>query len=1071
MAVMQEAPIPEPPGALLLGNLSEFKSEDSVQDLIRLHDAYGDIYRLRFPGSKTIIVVGSQRLIHEVSDESRFCKTLNSELSEVRHVVGDGLFTAKNGEENWGIAHRILLPAFGPVGIRGMFGEMLDVATQLVMKWARHGSDTPIAVTDDFTRLALDTVALCSMDFRFNSFYRETLHPFVHNMGDVLNEAGNRYTRPGLAKIFYRAATKKFFKDIKEMREISDEIVRHRRADTSSGKKDLLAAMMNGVDPKTGKKISDAGITDNLITFLIAGHETTSGTLSFFMYHMLTNAACYQKAQQEVDEIMGRDPITIEKIFSLKYIPAALRETLRLTSPIPSIAMEALEGTLLDGRYRIAKGEVVVPFFARSHLDPRVYGEDADKFKPERMLDDHFERLQKEFPGCWKPFGNGARACIGRPFAWQEMLLAVSILLQNFTFSLDDPMYRLRLVETLTIKPKNLRVRASLRHGMTPIDLDHRLRGVDTTAQHGSAGVPPSLENHSLGSHVRKIYIFYGSNSGTCETLARRLATNGLLQGFSAGCIEPLDQGRERLATDGPVVIITSSYEGQPPDNAAQFVAWLTGLKENNSLEGVQYAVFGVGNREWVRTFHRIPKLVDSALAANGAERLSEIGVTDTSDRDTFNDFESWEEKVLWPALNAKYGKLYGQNQMASSDISVQLMEPRYATLRQEMSEAIVTRASALCGPPNAASKRHLDIKLSENTSYHAGDYLCVLPINPRETVTRVLRRFKLSWDAVLVIEGEHQVTLPTNRETSAWSMFSSYLELSQPATQKNILALVGYASDHDDQQQLKSLADEQFDAEITHKRTSVLDLLERFPNVQLPLGSYLAMLPPMRIRQYSIASSPLLHPHHVSISYAVLDEPSLSGQGRHIGVATSYLSNLLEGDVVNIAVRPSHASFHLPLTPETTPIICVAAGTGIAPFRGFIQERSAQFSAGRQLAPALLFFACRGRADDLYRDELDKYEEQGAVVVKRAYSRETDREEAAGCKYIQDRILKDRKEIGYLWEKGAKLFVCGSREMGTAVEQTFVELLKDLRMLSDAQARQLLESMRNERFVMDIFT
>lgn len=189
------------------------------------------------------------------------------------------------------------------------------------------------------------------------------------------------------------------------------------------------------------------------------------------------------------------------------------------------------------------------------------------------------------------------------------------------------------------------------------------------------------------------------------------------------------------------------------------------------------------------------------------------------------------------------------------------------------------------------------------------------------------------------------------------------------------------------------------------------------------------------------------------------------------MGVASNYLSHLSIDDMVQIAVRPSHAAFQLPLTPEATPIICIAAGTGIGPFRGFIQERSVQISTGRRLAPALLFFACLGHADDLYRDEFDRYEEQGVVVVKRAYSREMHSDEVAGCKYIQDRLLKDKKEVGDLWEKGAKIFVCGGQEMGHAVEQACIEMLRDMRELTLEEAKELLEKCRNERFSMDVFT
>ncbi|KAF4966404.1 hypothetical protein FSARC_5913 [Fusarium sarcochroum] len=1061
-------PIPEPPKLPWLGHVTEFKSEDSTQDLIRLHDIYGDIYRLRFPEGKSFVLLGSQKLVNEVSDETRFCKSINSELSEVRNLANDGLFTAREGEENWGVAHRILMPAFGPVSIRGMFDEMYDISTQLSLKWARHGSSQPILATEDFTRLAFDTVALCSMDYRFNSFYRDSLHPFIDQMGSVLVESGNRYQRPAMARLLYRTTTKKYFNDIHKMREVADEVVQARRANPDSKKKDLLAAMMNGVDPKTGKRMSDVSIADNLITFLIAGHETTSGTLSFFFYSLLKNPECYQKAQEEVDEVVGRDPLTVEKIFKLKYVMAALRETLRLCAPIPGYAVEALKDTLLDDKYPVAKGQCISPYLVRSHVDPRVFGDDAHLFRPERMLDENFERLQKEFPNCWKPFGNGARACIGRPFAIQEMLLSVALLLQNFNFSMDDPGYNLRIVETLTIKPKDFYMRASLRHGMSPLELERRLRG---TANESAIPVKNGDESHKEGglkSNKRTISIFHGSNSGTCEALAYRLAADASSQGFSASCIDSLDVAKEKLPTDQPVVIITSSYEGQPPDNAAHFVSWLKNL-QGTSLDKVSYAVFGVGNREWAHTFHKIPKLVDTALNKNGATRIAEIGLTDTSEKDPFTDFESWEDGTLWPALQKISPNAQAQEAEPQIGLSVRVSMPRSSTLRQDVNEAVVTATRDLSGP-SVPRKKHFEIALPSGMSYRAGDYLCILPINPRETVTRVFRHFGLSWDAVLTIDGEKRMALPMGQPTSAWNVLSAYVELAQPATKRNILSLAEFSSDEGTKRDLQNLSGPELQEKVTKKRTSVIDLLERFPKIELPLASFLSMLPPMRIRQYSIASSPLKSPHHVSVAYSILDEPSHSGQGRHIGVTTSYLSNLSPNDLVHIAIRPSHVAFHLPPRPETTPIICIAAGAGIGPFRAFIEERSEQLAAGRKLAPALLFFGCRGKTDDLYREEFNAWETQGAVVVKRAYSRES-AEETKDCQYVQHRMVKDKEELAELWEQGAKMYVCGSREMGNAVEETCVELLKELQCVDEEDARAFMEEVRNERFATDVFT
>lgn len=164
------------------------------------------------------------------------------------------------------------MPAFGPLSIRNMFDEMHDIASQLALKWARYGPDEPISVTDDFTRLTLDTLALCSMGYRFNSYYSPTLHPFIEAMGDFLTDCGKRGQRLPLPSFLYRSQDEKFQADIDVLRKTAKGVLDSRKSGTSD-RKDLLSAMLSGVDPKTGKHMTDESIMDNLITFLIAGHE------------------------------------------------------------------------------------------------------------------------------------------------------------------------------------------------------------------------------------------------------------------------------------------------------------------------------------------------------------------------------------------------------------------------------------------------------------------------------------------------------------------------------------------------------------------------------------------------------------------------------------------------------------------------------------------------------------------------------------------------------------------------------------------------------------------------------
>lgn len=164
------------------------------------------------------------------------------------------------------------------------------------------------------------------------------------------------------------------------------------------------------------------------------------------------------------------------------------------------------------------------------------------------------------------------------------------------------------------------------------------LNGTKKTTQdttHGSAPAPGLLPK-------KKMTILYGSNAGTCKAFAEELQTNAPGFGFEAEVLT-LDQATENVSKEQPVVIITSSYEGKPPDNAAKFVSWLK--SSSPSFTGVQYAVFGVGNSEWASTYQRIPQLVDGYILRNGGNNIVESWWADVK-HDCTNDWENWTEKL-----------------------------------------------------------------------------------------------------------------------------------------------------------------------------------------------------------------------------------------------------------------------------------------------------------------------------------------------------------------------------------------------------------------------------------------
>ena len=262
-----------------------------------------------------------------------------------------------------------------------------------------------------------------------------------------------------------------------KMNQVGQEIIDARRSNPVK-KNDFLNMLLFGKDPKTGESMRDDLIKSQMQSFLTAGHETTSGMLSFTVIMLLQNPETWRRAQEEVDRIVGDSSVSLQHVRDLKSIWAVLQESLRLIPTAPLISKvphPRLENEVvtLGGKYKIEHTDRVRILFGKSMCDPSVFGKDAGEYKPERMLESNpdYTRLEK----YWRPFPEGSRACLGRPFSLQEAVLALTLILQNFDLRLTDPMYKMRVKHNITIKPLGLSVKAALRKGMTPVDLEQRL--------------------------------------------------------------------------------------------------------------------------------------------------------------------------------------------------------------------------------------------------------------------------------------------------------------------------------------------------------------------------------------------------------------------------------------------------------------------------------------------------------------------------------------------------------------------------------------------------------------------
>ncbi|KAJ7674373.1 cytochrome P450 [Mycena rosella] len=1054
-------PIPQPPTIPFIGNVASLEKDVPLRSFQLLAKTYGEIYQLDLLG-RTLVCVSSYELANEVSDDTRFKKRVTGGLMEVRNLVGDALFTAHNDEPNWGIAHRLLMPAFGTIAVKGMMEEMRDISNQLLLKWERFGPEAVIDPSEDFTRVALDAIAYCSMSFRLNSFYTEQQPEFTVAMGDFLQESGLRANRPRVLQAVMRGTAVKYEADIKKMKDLADQIVATRKAHPIP-KHDLLDTMLNSRDPKTGQAMSAESISQNLLTFLIAGHETSSGMMTFMVYFLLKHPDKMRKLRAQVDEVLGDRPVTYEDFSKLPYLIAVMRETLRLAATAPMRTTAPLEDTTLGGgKYAVKKDTSIAIQAWEMHRDPKVWGDDAEEFQPERMLDGKFEALP---PNAWQPFGFGARACIGRAFAWQEVTLVMASIIQKFDLALVDPSYTLAIKQTLTVKPKGLRIHATPR-----AKAGAHLYAAPASALMASRDLAPAgaVAVAAPDRSGVPLYVLYGSNTGTSEAFTQRVANEAPSYGFRPS-IGTLDSAVGKVPTDGPVVIITASFEGEPADNAARFVDWLRNIS-GAELANVCFAVFGCGNSDWTATYQKIPTLCDELFEARGGRRLVARGEGDASKGEFFQTFDEFEAR-LWGALQKEYSTTRSEALAQTLEVkTVDGGKERATALRQAdalLGRVVENRLLTKEGP----EKRHIEFELPEGTTARAGDYIAILPQNPIRDVRRVLARFSLSNEEEVILSSVGPTSLPVGKPVKLAEILTGYIELSQPATTRD-LGILSQAATTDATRTYIDELKASYSEAVLEKRLSVFAILESHADIALPIGTFLQMLPSMRVRQYSISSSPLWNPSHITVTISVLTAPPLSGTATQpfLGVGSNYLASLMPGDRVQMAVRPSAAAFHPPENPAT-PVVMFCSGSGIAPMRGFMQERAEQKASGRDVGKMLLFFGCRApETDFLYADsDLAEWIKQGVVDVRPAFSRSPENSE--GCKYVQHRVLKDSVDIVQAYGKGALFFTCGSANVAKGIKASLVDIIKAQENITDEEATERFEKiMKGRRYATDIF-
>ncbi|QOT00324.1 cytochrome P450 [Brevibacterium sp. JNUCC-42] len=413
-----------------------FRTLRSILDFIKENaDEYGDIVYYPLLNER-IYQLNKPELIEEVfiKKQCSFIKNERLQAKLIKNILGEGLFTA-NGE-HWMRNRRMMAPEFHQKRIESYGETMVEVANCHIEIW-KEGEKREI--NNDMLNLSLDVVMRTL--FGNNSTIDEG--KLITALQTIL-----RYYSKAIMFPVPLPGYSNYKRCAKEMDEMIQQLICSRRASGIYGE-DLLGMLLSMHD-ENGEGLDDRQIRDEVMTLIVAGHETTSAALSFALYHLSENPDATEKMLTEIHDVLnGRLPVT-QDISNLKYTGMVINETLRLLPPAYTLLRQSAEDTEIGG-YMIPKNSIVLVSQYVMHRDPR-YFEDPLAFRPERWADG----LEKKLPMfAYFPFGGGPRMCIGQRFALMEAVLILTTIVQRYKVTLLRE-EKLDVNVSVTMSPKNL---------------------------------------------------------------------------------------------------------------------------------------------------------------------------------------------------------------------------------------------------------------------------------------------------------------------------------------------------------------------------------------------------------------------------------------------------------------------------------------------------------------------------------------------------------------------------------------------------------------------------------------
>ena len=543
--------------------------------------------------------------------------------------------------------------------------------------------------------------------------------------------------------------------------------------------------------------------------------------------------------------------------------------------------------------------------------------------------------------------------------------------------------------------------------------------------------VSPGTESAPL------VNILYGTQTGNAESLAMDAAVVAQGQGFQANVQGLDDVSIDTFASMRRVIITIATYgEGEMPDNASLFWGALSAA-DMPQLPDMKFGILGLGDTGYDE-FCQAGKLIDMRLEQLGAHRMVDRLDCDVDYEDMA---EEWINRVV-PIANDGAMK-------AAPKVDTQPAKVKSIWNRKNPYPATLIRSRLLSGKSSRKEICHYEIDLGDSgLIYETGDALNVMPTNDPSLVSKILQRLDVDGD--VIIQGE---------EKTITELLTHNYEISTPS--RNLITAIEAQANDDMLSHVFKNGDKQALADFLWGKDT-LDLLNLNNDIRFSIDEFLKLLKALQHRAYSISSSPSKHAGSVHLTVASV---RWSNNDRdHRGVCSTFLADRInENDKLGIFVSPNKA-FRIPDN-DKAPIIMVGPGTGIAPFRAFLEEREVRGATGENW----LFFGDQTRASDfIYEEQLVALQKSGVLNrLDLAFSR--DQKEKI---YVQNKMREHSKDL-YQWlENGGYFYVCGdATRMARDVDQALLEIVAEQRDISTDEATDYVDNLRREkRYLRDVY-